>query len=205
MSFEKPWGNYLLEKIVETPAPETVSLWPETIAWQFLFIALFVFVVNKAYRIWKTYQVNIYRRQAIAWLKQCSLSNEEDIRQLPTLLRKTALLANKVTKQSEHKKARDTAIERHHDISQLSGESWAKWLDSHCDKSSFSNKNGNYHPAKLLTELAYAPTLNLGDSKFTEALTMLCQQIDYWIIHHDLSCQRLDEINKIAIKGEQHD
>ena len=38
MSFEKPWGNYLLEGIVETIAPQNISFWPQTLAWQFIFI-----------------------------------------------------------------------------------------------------------------------------------------------------------------------
>ena len=34
--FAKPWGNYLLEKIVETQTPQSISWLPQTLGWKLL-------------------------------------------------------------------------------------------------------------------------------------------------------------------------
>jgi hypothetical protein len=194
MSFEKPWGNYLLEKIVETTAPESISFFPQTIAWKIIAIILITLIIKKAYQSWKTYQANAYRREALAWLAQCSLTNEADIRQLPALLRKTALLAN------EHNQSKNaiTASKRRQEITKLSGESWTTWLDKQCRQSHFTQTK---HPSitsdwtneRLLTQLAYVPKLDLNNSEFSDALNQLSQQIAAWIQHHQLSDEVLPQ------------
>lgn len=197
MSFEKPWGNYLLEAIVETKAPDMISFWPQTIAWQLLFIFLIMLILKKVYQSWKNYQANAYRREALAWLAQCSLSNEDDIRQLPALLRKTALLANEVSRQNgNNSKVFTTGSNRHQEITELSGQSWATWLDNHCGKSQFSKAGESltYSPLtcpNLLAQLAYIPQLDLNDSEFNVAVKQLCQQITLWIQFHQLNDESL--------------
>jgi len=194
MSFEKPWGNYLLDKIVETTAPETISFFPQTIAWQIISIVLIILIIKKAYQSWKTYQENAYRREALAWLAQCSLTKEDDIRQLPTLLRKTALLANQVSISED-----PTAVrKRHQVITQLSGPSWAAWLDKQCAKSHFSPEEQSSRPSslsneKLLAQLPYIPELDLNDNEFSDALKQLCQQIAVWIQYHQLNDEDLPQ------------
>lgn len=200
MSFAKPWGNYLLEKIVETPAPKAISLWPETIAWQIIFIGLIVFAFYKGYQAWKTYQANRYRREALVWLKACSLTDESELRQLPTLLRKTALLANEASKAHPNKVISAGALQRQEEINQLSSKEWAKWLDSHCSKTHFTEQNEKYSPAKLLAEIAYKPQLNLQDEEFTQALNKLYLQISLWLQHHQFTAENFTET-----LGEQHD
>ncbi len=189
MSFEKPWGNYLLDKIVETTPPESISFVPQTIAWQLIFLLLILFTINKCYRRWKSYQDNAYRREALAWLAQCSLTNEEDVRQLPALLRKTALLANKVTKNNNSTESSNFAIIRRNKITQLSGSAWLTWLDEHCTKTQFSEQSNCHSSEKLLTQLAYMPKLEFFDEKFNNALNQLNQQIEIWIKYHDLNKQ----------------
>lgn len=193
MSFETPWGNYLLDKIVETTTPNSISFWPQTLAWQFIFIVLVVFILKKSYQAWKTYQNNAYRREAIVWLSQCSLNNEDDIRQLPALLRKTALLANEITRE-EAMKFGDLKpmLNRHHEITKLTGNAWASWLDKHCDKSHFSHA---VKPEKslsceiLLTQLAYLPTIDLNNVALNQALKELHQQITFWVLHHNITTE----------------
>jgi len=189
MSFEKPWGNYLLDKMVETTAPETISFFPQTMAWQLIFLLLILFTIKKCYRLWKSYQDNAYRREALAWLAQCSLTNEEDVRQLPALLRKTALLANGVTKNNNTTESSHLAIMRRNKITQLSGNAWLTWLDEHCTKTQFSAQGFSLSSEKLLTQLAYMPKLELFDDKFNNALNQLNQQIEIWIKYHDLNKQ----------------
>lgn len=204
MSFEKPWGNYLLEGIVETIAPQNISFWPQTIAWQLIFIVLTIVIIKKIYRTWQEYQANAYRREALAWLAQCSLANEDDIRQLPALLRKTALLANEVNRHDKNSlEGSSNARKRRQDITGLTGKSWAAWLDSHCTRSDFSKSTQSASCASLsnealLTQLAYIPKLDLNDSEFNSALKKLCQQITLWVQHHQL----LDE-NRSDDLGEQ--
>ena len=204
MSFEKPWGNYLLEGIVETIAPQNISFWPQTIAWQLIFIVLTIVIIKKVYRTWQEYQANAYRREALAWLAQCSLANEDDIRQLPALLRKTALLANEVNRHDKNSlEGSSNARKRRQDITGLTGKSWAAWLDSHCTRSDFSKSTQSASCASLsnealLTQLAYIPKLDLNDSEFNSALKKLCQQITLWVQHHQL----LDE-NRSDDLGEQ--
>ena len=191
MSFEKPWGNYLLEKIVETTAPETISYFPQTIAWQIICIVLIIFILNKGYQSWKTYQANAYRREALFWLSQCSLSNEEDVRQLPALLRKTALLACQVNNNNHSTQSGELVIICRDEITQLSGNAWAIWLDEHCTKTKFSHQTAALSSEQLLKNLAYIAHIDLLDDKFNKALKLLSQQITLWIKYHDFSKNQL--------------
>lgn len=225
MIFEKPWGNYLLEAIVETKAPDTVTFWPQTIAWQLIFGLLIILIIKKSYQSWKNYKANAYRREALLWLSRCSLSNEQDIRQLPTLIRKVALIANQrlinknpnVTYNSDDINAIDNKkclIEHRQEITNMSGQSWVKWLDKHCSKSSFSDKPdslnaSSYSCEKLLTQLAYVPKLDISDTQLNEGLIELTKQIEIWITYHelkhDLSTQLSTDLNHKpdqAISGE---
>ena len=197
MSFEKPWGNYLLEAIVETKAPDTVSFWPQTIAWQILFIILILLIIKKSYRSWKEYQANAYRREALTWLGQCSLSNEEDIRQLPALLRKTAILAsqkliNENSAMTDNISLKTYALKCRQEITALSGKSWVEWLDKHCNKSDFTEEESHatsipFSCEQLLAQLAYAPKIDITDNQLNERLIQLTQQIKIWITYHEIS------------------
>ena len=197
MSFEKPWGNYLLEAIVETKAPDTVSFWPQTIAWQLLFILLILLIIKKSYHSWKDYQANAYRREALIWLAQCSLSNEEDIRQLPALLRKTAILAsqkliNKSSTMTDNINIKTYALKCRQEVTALSGKNWVEWLDKYCDKCDFTEKksrspSNSFHCEQLLTQLAYAPKVDITDNQLNEGVIQLTQQIKLWITYHEIS------------------
>ena len=197
MSFAKPWGNYLLDGIKETIAPEAISFWPQTIAWQVLFIILVLFTLKKLYTLWRNYQDNAYRREALAWLAQCSLTNENDVRQLPTLVRKTAMLAKELTiKNGDY----DNEIVARENINYLSGNDWTNWLDKQCVKTRFSHANNNANFAMLLAQLPYIPTLNLSDNSVSSALTALYQQIELWIKYHDIG-----KVSSAGSKGKIHD
>ncbi|KGJ97926.1 DUF4381 domain-containing protein [Colwellia psychrerythraea] len=193
MSFEKPWGNYLLKDIVETKTPDSISFWPETIAWQLLFIVLVLFIIKKSYQSWQNYQANAYRREALFWLAQCSLTKEEDIRQLPALLRKTAILANnRRINESNSVQEKALALKIKQEIIELRGEAWTKWLDQYCSESHFHNKNIELNTTTssceyLLSQLAYMPKVDLNDALFHKQLKKLYQQIECWIKYHEIS------------------
>lgn len=159
--FEKPWGNYLLDKIVENQSPMPISWLPQTIGWKLISVALFIFISNKAYKAIKQYQQNAYRREALLWLTQCRRSdNLEHYKQLPAILRKTALSAY-------HRS----------EISQLQGSVWERWLDQQCQQTSFANSCPS-----ILHQLAYMPI----DSKTfnPEHYQVLLTQITLWVKYH---------------------
>lgn len=193
MSFQKPWGNYLLDAIVETKAPDTISFWPQTIAWQLIFALLIMVFIKKSFQAWRNYQKNAYRREALSWLAQCSLANDKDIRQLPALLRKTALLAIvRQVKDSDTLENKALAIKIQQEVTELRGETWVKWLDQHCSKSCFYNEKITdntiiYSCEQLLSQLAYMPKMDLNDDTFNSSLIKLRQQIELWIKYHGIS------------------
>ncbi len=159
--FTKPWGNYLLEKIVENQAPHSISWFPQTVGWQVLITALLLLLANKIYQAYENYQRNAYRRSALAWLVQCQQANDIKMyKQLPALLRKTALNA---FKRSE--------------ISQLNGKYWEQWLDKQCQQTSFVTTCPN-----ALHQLAFMPTRS--DAFKAEQYQKLIVQVTLWIKHH---------------------
>mgnify|MGYP000644993768 CR=1 FL=1 len=159
--FAKPWGNYLLEKLVETQAPESISWLPQTLGWKLLAGIALLLLIRKSYRLYQDYQRNTYRREALAWLKQCQQTDGFDLyMQLPSLLRKTALNAYKRT-----------------EITQLTGIQWEQWLDRQCQQTSFSTSCPN-----VLHQLSYKP-INLEDVH-TDQYQVLLEQIRLWIKHH---------------------
>lgn len=160
--FEKPWGNYLLDKIVEVSSPDAISWLPGT--WGWLLVAMYLVYRIARYGYWQycRYQHNVYRRQALAWLAEndefLSSTDSSMVNQLPALLRKVA----------------STPFSRK-EISQLSGAEWENFLDKHCPNSQFSSQCPS-----LLEQLAYQP--NKAVNK--EALDVLKQQIHHWIANH---------------------
>lgn len=201
MIFNKPWGNYLLDTIVETPPPASISFWPETIAWQIILLLIMLLSLKKGLQAWQYYQVNAYRREALRWLKLCSFTNEKEIRQLPALLRKTALIANQVSQKYTQKSHDSTSSNIHKQaISQLNGKAWLLWLDEHCSKTQF-NREGNsgstspFSCESLLNQLAYIPHLNLDNPEFIRGVKRLSQQIELWIQHHQIQVEK-SPVNK---------
>ncbi|PKH06118.1 DUF4381 domain-containing protein [Moritella sp. Urea-trap-13] len=160
--FPEPWGNYLLKNLAETTAPNAINWWPQTIAWQVLFVAMLVYIGFNVYRAIKKYQNNAYRREALAWLKKLPpyRINEPDTiyRQLPSLLRKVALSGYK----------RD-------EVCLLSNKSWLQWLDQQCEKTSFTKI-----PSFTLNQLAYVPAYDI-DAK---TMDNLVTEITLWIKYH---------------------
>jgi hypothetical protein len=161
-AFDKPWGNFALKGFVETQAPESINWLPQTLGWKIVLIVTIFWLFKKSIQAYQLYQRNAYRRDAVKWLYQLKqthhTSNESQYRQLPTLLRKTALCAFKRS-----------------DITTLTGASWEQWLDKQCPKSDFQQQCPN-----ILSQLAFAPSLNISDAQ----MALLIEQIDLWIKFH---------------------
>lgn len=157
--FEKPWGNYILDKIIETQAPETINWLPQTLGWQILLLCSVIYLLIRSYRAYKSYQKNVYRRDALKWLSQLKHPiSESQYRQLPLLLRKTAL----------------NGFNRG-DVTQLNGELWEQWLDNQCQETNF-----HQHCPTLLQQLSFAPILDISEDKYQQ----LVSQITLWIKYH---------------------
>ena len=163
-TFEKPWGNYILEKIVETQAPESISWLPQTLGWKILLLIILFSLSIKGYRIYKTYQSNAYRRDALQILRRFKYSADQyDSRQLPVLLRKVALAGFNRAQ-----------------VTQLNGTTWEIWLDQQCSKTNF-----NQLCPTLLHQLAYSRAISIDEDQHQ----LLSEQIALWIQFH----RRLDD------------
>lgn len=160
--FDEPWGNYLLKKLVETQAPEPVSWLPQTIAWQFIYLLIMLWLIKKLWQQIIRYRKNAYRREALAWLAQLPTFNSEDpapqYSQLPALIKKTAL---------------------HHfsraQVNQVPFKEWDFWLDSQCTKSNFSGEC-----PMLLMQISYHKTWKANPRQMQQLLA----QMRLWVKYH---------------------
>ncbi|WP_285162646.1 DUF4381 domain-containing protein [Shewanella goraebulensis] len=160
--FNDTWGSNIVKELIETTPPEAINWWPQTLGWQVVAFFLFIIFLRKLYLRWRLYQHNVYRRDAIAWLNQLppfeKLSTQPIFRQLPNLLRKTALGGYQRT-----------------EIANLSGNSWAQWLDEQCTQSSFGEDG-----AFMLHRLAYDSDWSMT----SDQMDSLTQKVRLWIEHH---------------------
>ncbi len=158
-AFEKPWGNYLLQDLVETVEPEPVSWWPATGGWWLVLFLVLVAVAVRLYGFYREYKANVYRRQALEWLNhKVSLGVEVGVLQIPALLKRVAL----------------EAFDRI-EVAELSGMAWEKWLDEQCDQTDFS---GEY--AAMLARVAYQKDASLSKIECQQLIT----QARLWIVRH---------------------
>ena len=156
--FDKPWGNYLLENMVETKPPSDISWLPQTMGWKIVFVITLVYLAYRVYLGIKAYQANAYRRDALKWLANFDRDDEWFYRQLPTLIRKTAI----------------AGFGRNQVVS-LSGAPWEQWLDAHCPHTNF-----NEQCPLMLHQLAFAKQITFS---FDEKQA-LKEQVSLWIKHH---------------------
>ncbi len=158
--FPKPWGNYLIDGIVETTPPDMVSLWPQTIGWQLVFIAIIGLIGKKVYDQYMQYKRNAYRRDAIKLLNQLTENADNDhlLKKLPALLRTTALYA----------------FDRQQ-VSNLTASKWEHWLDKQCPESQFSTEYRG-----ILQQLAFAPGIEMNASQRRQFIAHTL----HWVTHH---------------------
>ncbi len=136
--FADTFGNYILHGIEEVHLPETVSWWPQTIGWKVLGLLLLIAVAYwlsvQAKKWWR----NRYRRDALsrlASLEQRANGWQQVVRQLPFLLKATALQAYPRC-----------------DVAQLSGSLWLQFLDAQYEGPAFHEGSG-----QILLLVAYQP------------------------------------------------
>jgi hypothetical protein len=160
--FPAPWGNYALKELAETSQPAAISWWPQTLAWKIVLLLLIVYVIKKLHQKVQAYKRDAYRRDALSWIAKLPEYNSDlpaaEFRQLPALLRRTAILGFS-----------------RENVSMLANNHWEVWLDKQCQQCGFSQQY-----ARLLHHLAYAPTIDITAQQMKE----LVAQITLWVKNH---------------------
>jgi len=156
-----------LQNLNDIALPTTVGWWPLAPGWYFLIGLLLLALAWLSYRALQHWIKNRYRRAALTELQilaedtQNTEKRDSSLRQLPVLLKRTAL----------------SAYPRHQ-VASLSGADWYGFLNSQVRKPAFND------PAiSLLDHLAYST----GDlrSVDTQATTDLFEAIRHWLNHHE--------------------
>lgn len=128
----------LFDLLEPVPAPDPVSMMPQTVGWIWLgvaILALMFLIVRKARKHRKE---NAYRRQALLELRGISDPKDQAL-----LLRRTALAAYP-----------------RKDVASLYGAEWLTFLNGTCEKPAFSSEGG-----KALLEAPYASRPETEDIK----------------------------------------
>lgn len=152
-----------LQSLQEIPLPQPVSWLPQTIGWLYVGVILLIAISLLAWHLWRRWQANRYRRDALAELDaieaRLRLDDTDALLELPALLKRTALGC--------------TARER---VAALSGEDWLHFLEQSAPRAGIDSTAG-----RKLWQLAYAPAppdLSAADR------AALCTQARRWISHH---------------------
>lgn len=168
-AFELPWGNYLIEGLIETQAPKAIEFWPSTIGWKVVAVIICFYLVHKTIALIQNYQANVYRRQALKTLNDLPYYKSGDAitpyQALPSILRATALQGFKRT-----------------DVCLLSGQEWETWLDAQCSDSNFSSLYSG-----LLATLSYENKHNFDALK----MNGLLNEVRHWVKHHQSKHSRV--------------
>lgn len=159
--FGLEWGNPKLTHFVETPPPPELSWQLHGYGWWCLALCLALLIGRRAWRWHERYQINRYRRQALAWLDAlppyCPENPGPDYGNIPALLRKVALCSGERV-----------------EVVALSGQEWESWLDSRCPGCDFGGRSRG-----LLYRLAFTPE-PLSESEMGQLLL----QVRYWVGYH---------------------
>lgn len=156
-----------LQNLNDIVQPVTVDWWPLAPGWYFLIGLLLVALAWLSYRSLQGWIKNRYRRAALTELQllaqdtQNAEKRDYSLRQLPVLLKRTAL----------------SAYPRNQ-VASLSGDDWYGFLNSQVNKPAFTGPT-----ISLLDHLAYS-TGNLS-SIDSQAITVLFEAIRHWLRHHD--------------------
>ena len=140
--------------------PEPVAWWPPAPGWYVVLAALLILSVVFAFRWLKAWRRDTYRRQAVRELAAIRAQGRAAARQLPLLLKRTALAAWPRQR-----------------VAVLSGAQWHAFLDSTAGTDRFGREAG-----ALLDRLAYAGRGEPGVSD--EEFARVCALAESWIRKH---------------------
>ena len=138
MEFEGP-GDRALEGLREIRLPEAVSYAPQTIGWWVVFALVGLAVLYVAFRLWRRWKENAYRRAALERLE--TIERQRSLGALPDLIKRTALDAW----------PREV-------VAELSGGPWLAFLDRSYGGDGFSRGPGRALPAIAYGDTELAPS-----------------------------------------------
>ena len=156
-----------LQNLNDIVLPATVGWWPLASGWYFLIGLSLLALTWLSYRSLQRWINNRYRRAALTELQLLAVDTQNadkrdsSLRQLPVLLKRTAL----------------SAYPRNQ-VASLSGNDWYVFLNAQVKRPAFSDAAIN-----LLDHLAYS-TDDLS-SVDTQATTALFEAINHWLRHHN--------------------
>jgi hypothetical protein len=160
------FGNEWMSNLEEIGVPEPVPFTPQTAGWYLLAGLLAIGAMCLAWRFFKKWRLNAYRREALHELAEIEGllagvgSQGKALQSLPELVKRVALVAYPRTR-----------------VAELSGEAWLGFLDGAVGSTDFTRG-----PGRLLPELAYDPraaeTISQAESRDLISL------VGAWIRHH---------------------
>ena len=163
-----------LQNLNDIVLPASVSWWPLASGWYFLIALLLIALAWIGYRSIRRWIENGYRRaalhelQLLVWDIQDPEKRNAGLRQLPVLLKRTAL-----------------SVHPREQVASLSGEDWYDYLNSQTDTPAFTEPERS-----LLDNISYS-TGNLNDVD-SRAETALVEAIKFWLNHHQSPSHRQD-------------
>ncbi|WP_353309246.1 DUF4381 domain-containing protein [Shimia sp. NS0008-38b] len=128
----------LLNLLVEVPEPAPVSMMPQTAGWAVLAGCFGLVLMWQAWRVWRRYQANAYRREALRALDAAGT----DAVEISTILKRVAL----------------TVYGRKR-VAGLSGQAWLRFLDETGGGEVFRQGAG-----RVLSNVAFVPNPQSGDA-----------------------------------------
>ncbi len=142
--------------------PDPIPFTMDTMGWKVLFLLLFLLILFIAYRFFKHYKQNAYRRDAISQIQNLISNNKNGattiIAQIMFLLKQTAL-------QTYDRKQ----------VASLEGENWLVFLDSKLNQSVFVKHKDIIASAIYKNELDNSVTFEIKD---------FANSSIKWIKHH---------------------
>ena len=154
-----------LQALQEIALPAPVSWLPQTVGWLVVSIAILLALALFGWRRWRHWRANQYRRDALAELaaieQKLQRDDQQALRQLPALLKRTALGCTPRLQ-----------------VAALSGADWLRFLERSAPGVELAGATG-----QQLWQLAYAPDAALRNMPRNE-IDALCTLARRWIRHH---------------------
>ena len=132
------FGNYVLgDTFHEVVSPPDISWLPQTVGWAWLGAALAVLLLYRAWRWWRHWYANRYRREAIARVRALQAAHDTGnwLGELNRLLKLSAL-----------------AGYPRREVAALTGDRWVRFLNAQCPEPAFTGRH-----AQLLARGPYRP------------------------------------------------
>ncbi len=156
-----------LQNLNDIVLPGAVGWWPLAIGWYYLFGLLLLGLAGFVYKVVKDWNRNRYRRAALNQLQllandtQDAEKRDDSLRQLPVLLKRTAL-----------------SVYPRSQLASLTGKNWHDFLNSKVSTASFTESQ-----LDIMERISYSvDSLNKLDAKTADELFGACR---HWLKHHE--------------------